>query len=138
MIKPFLMKSLFLLLFTIAFSSCTYNFYSSNATTEIFSDEKMVTSVGSLEPNEVVVVKGDKKKKVKVRTKSGYAWINLEAFNYQGKAAKADYVNYSSASSSVKRSSSPSSGGPVQVKGYYRKNGTYVKPHTRSAPRRRT
>lgn len=26
---------------------------------------------------------------------------------------------------------------PVSVKGYYRKNGTYVKPHTRSAPRRR-
>ena len=28
-----------------------------------------------------------------------------------------------------------SAGGRVQVKGYYRKNGTYVKPHTRSAPR---
>jgi hypothetical protein len=27
-----------------------------------------------------------------------------------------------------------SSGGTVQVKGYYRKNGTYVQPHTRSAP----
>jgi endonuclease YncB( thermonuclease family) len=27
-------------------------------------------------------------------------------------------------------------GGPVQVKGYYRKDGTYVRPHTRSAPRR--
>jgi hypothetical protein len=28
-----------------------------------------------------------------------------------------------------------SSGGTVQVKGYYRKNGTYVKPYTRSAPK---
>lgn len=27
-----------------------------------------------------------------------------------------------------------SSGGPVHVKGYYRKDGTYVRPHTRSAP----
>jgi hypothetical protein len=27
--------------------------------------------------------------------------------------------------------------GTVQVKGYYRKDGTYVRPHTRSAPRRR-
>ncbi|MCG3774705.1 MAG: hypothetical protein JW395_1529 [Nitrospira sp.] len=26
--------------------------------------------------------------------------------------------------------------GPVQVKGHYRKNGSYVKPHTRSRPRR--
>lgn len=32
--------------------------------------------------------------------------------------------------------SSPSSGGSVSVRGYYRKNGTYVRPHTRSAPRR--
>lgn len=32
---------------------------------------------------------------------------------------------------------SSSSGGAVHVKGYYRKNGTYVKPHTRSSPKRR-
>lgn len=30
-----------------------------------------------------------------------------------------------------------SSGGTVNVKGYYRKSGTYVSPHTRSSPRRR-
>jgi hypothetical protein len=30
-----------------------------------------------------------------------------------------------------------STGGPVQVRGYYRKDGTYVRPHTRSAPRRK-
>jgi endonuclease YncB( thermonuclease family) len=35
-------------------------------------------------------------------------------------------------------SASPSSSsGRVQVRGYYRKDGTYVRPHTRSAPRRR-
>lgn len=28
------------------------------------------------------------------------------------------------------------SGGAVKVKGYYRKDGTYVRPHTRSAPRK--
>jgi len=32
--------------------------------------------------------------------------------------------------------STGSSGGSVHVKGYTRKNGTYVSPHTRSAPRR--
>lgn len=39
----------------------------------------------------------------------------------------------------VYRSYSPtkSTGGSVHVKGYYRKNGTYVKPHTRKAPSRR-
>lgn len=30
---------------------------------------------------------------------------------------------------------STSTGGSVSVKGYYRKNGTYVRPYTRSAPR---
>lgn len=34
-------------------------------------------------------------------------------------------------------SSSGSSGGSVHVNGYYRKNGTYVRPYTRSAPSRR-
>lgn len=42
-----------------------------------------------------------------------------------------------SSSSSSSRSYQSSSGGSVNVKGYYRKNGTYVKPHTRSAPKRR-
>lgn len=28
-------------------------------------------------------------------------------------------------------------GGPVHVRGYHRRDGTYVRPHTRSAPRRR-
>lgn len=32
---------------------------------------------------------------------------------------------------------SPSKGGPVHVRGYYRKNGTYVRPYTRRSPRRR-
>lgn len=32
---------------------------------------------------------------------------------------------------------STSNGGSVSIKGYYRKDGTYVKPHTRRAPSRR-
>lgn len=42
-------------------------------------------------------------------------------------------------STSGSRQSSTSSGsktGEVHVRGYYRSNGTYVQPHTRSAPRR--
>lgn len=43
------------------------------------------------------------------------------------------------ASGSDSSSNSPSRlpGTEVKVKGYYRKDGTYVRPHTRSAPRRR-
>jgi hypothetical protein len=30
----------------------------------------------------------------------------------------------------------PTTGGPVHVKGYFKKDGTYVKPHTRRSPRK--
>jgi len=52
-----------------------------------------------------------------------YPAINfLEATNSREK--KESNSNYST-----------SAGGSVKVKGYYRKDGTYVRPHTRSAPR---
>jgi hypothetical protein len=40
-------------------------------------------------------------------------------------------------SSGATAKKSKSSGGRVYVSGYTRKNGTYVRPHTRSAPRRK-
>jgi hypothetical protein len=42
--------------------------------------------------------------------------------------------SYSAPAGSSSTSFSTSKGGPVQVKGYTRSNGTYVAPHTRSAP----
>jgi hypothetical protein len=42
-----------------------------------------------------------------------------------------------SAEPSGSSTSPPSSSGTVHVNGYYRKDGTYVRPYTRSAPRRR-
>ncbi len=49
------------------------------------------------------------------------------------------YYPSSSSGSGQSRASSPgsSSGGTVNVSGYYRKNGTYVRPHVRSAPTKR-
>ena len=44
--------------------------------------------------------------------------------------ARANYVNYSRSASSRM-----SHRGTVYVRGYYRKNGTYVRPHTRRRPR---
>jgi hypothetical protein len=43
-----------------------------------------------------------------------------------------DNLKYSRSSAGT-----PTGGGAVYVRGYYRKNGTYVSPHTRSAPRSR-
>jgi endonuclease YncB( thermonuclease family) len=52
-------------------------------------------------------------------------------------ASHTSVPTYSSPAYSPSPSSSVSSGGgTVHVKGYYRKDGTYVRPHTRSRPRR--
>jgi hypothetical protein len=44
-------------------------------------------------------------------------------------AATAEPLSAGAAASSITSSDSPR--GPIQVKGYYRKDGTYVRPHTR-------
>jgi len=62
----------------------------------------------------------------------GYVYNNDHTYTYVESVAKA-----ANKSSRTNATSSSSSGGPVRVKGYYRKNGTYVRPHTRSAPTRR-
>lgn len=54
-------------------------------------------------------------------TDGGYCWLHAP----------------SKSSGSSSAASSSSGGGTVQVKGYYRKDGTYVAPHTRSASRRK-
>lgn len=63
----------------------------------------------------------------------GYAYqpvlINYHKFNISSDGPLYGY--------STTKVSKINAGGTVNVKGYYRKNGTYVKPHTRSAPTRR-
>jgi endonuclease YncB( thermonuclease family) len=49
----------------------------------------------------------------------------------------AETTSTSSPSSGSTSSGSSSAGKEVHVKGYYRKDGTYVRPHTRSAPKRK-
>ena len=69
----------------------------------------------------------------------GYAY-NPKYTNYHKYNSSVDGVlhRYSSSKQKITRdhnsSSNYTSGSSVQVKGYYRKNGTYVSPHTRSNP----
>lgn len=66
----------------------------------------------------------------------GYIYDGIPVALYQyGRLIKNTPSSGSSSSGSTTRSST-SSGGTVHVKGYTRKDGTYVSPHTRSAPRR--
>lgn len=75
---------------------------------------------------------------VTYRNNSGYIFnprfSSYRKFNSQIDGTLYGYSTIKSATSTQKEIYS---GGDVSVKGYYRKNGTYVRPHTRSAPSRR-
>ncbi len=55
--------------------------------------------------------------------------------NYRGSISNYSRSSYNS--NRIPKYNSRSNSGTVHVKGYYRKDGTYVKPHTRSAPKRK-
>ncbi len=146
-------KSIFFLLIFFSFSfllqSCSTVYYVGETTepTNIYATQDESSGV-------VYVVPAGTKLLIKKKIKSNYYVIYD---SYQGYSRGTTFNNYrkfnssydgnlygystnkpskSSSTSNSYRSSS-SSGGSVNVKGYYRKNGTYVKPHTRSSPKRR-
>ena len=126
--------SLLLMLAYLATSCVNYYNVTVNAETVLYSSGNDGSSVVYSAPSgSSVYIKGKKSKK--------YRKIKYE--NYAGWAYYPNYTassNYSSSSSSSSFSSTRSSsnysspGKTVNVKGYYRKNGTYVRPHTRSSP----
>lgn len=58
-------------------------------------------------------------------------------FDSETSTYKYSHSNHALNNSTKYKYKPTSTGGTVQVKGYYRKDGTYVKPHTRRAPSRR-
>jgi hypothetical protein len=126
--------SLLLMLAYLTTSCVNYYNVTVNADTVLYSsgnDESSV--VYSVPSGSSVYIKGKKSKKyrkIKYGNYAGWAY-------YPNYTATSHYSSrYSSSSSSRTRSSSNYSnpGKTVNVKGYYRKNGTYVRPHTRSSP----
>jgi hypothetical protein len=124
-----------LLMFAFIATSCV-NYYSVtvNAETVLYSSGNDGSSVVySVPSGSSVYIKGKKSKKyrkIKYGNYAGWAY-------YPNYTASSQYSSrYSSSSSSGTRSSSNYSSPvkTVNVKGYYRKNGTYVRPHTRSSP----
>ena len=130
-------KILFLLLFAFLATSCV-NYYNVtvNADTVLYSAENDGSSVVYTVPSgSSVYIKGKNSRKYR-RIKYG----NYVGWSYYPNyTAPSHYSSRSSTSSNSRSSSSnySSPGKTVNVKGYYRKNGTYVRPHTRSAPRRK-
>ncbi|MDR6489943.1 hypothetical protein J2799_004493 [Chryseobacterium vietnamense] len=131
-------KIAFFLLILLAMVSCT-NYYTVLLTedTNVYaasSNENIITTIPK-ETQVYISSKANKKNYKKIK------WGNYYGFAYN--PSFTSYSNYTSAGSyntstpSYKYTPSTSSGGTVHVKGYTRKDGTYVRPHTRSAPRRR-
>jgi hypothetical protein len=123
------------LLFMFAYlaTSCV-NYYNVtvNADTILYSSGNDGSSLVYRVPSgSSVYIKGKKSKKyrkIKYGNYAGWAY-------YPNYTASSHYSSSSNSSSSTRKSSNYSRPGKtVNVKGYYRKNGTYVRPHTRSSP----
>ena len=123
------MKKIFLfVIFAFIFSSCVTNYYSSI----LVEDTSLLNSQGSTR-DIAIVQKGEK--------------VFLSTKFYRGKYKRIKWKNYSGWVINPKDSiynpntkttfssytPSVNSKGSVHVRGYYRKNGTYVRPHTRSS-----
>ncbi|VTP96419.1 hypothetical protein [Sphingobacterium daejeonense] len=140
---------LFISLIIIIFSSCrihtTENYYTVTITEDaaiyLKSDlnSRLEEIVTAGEPIYMILDKSRKGfRKIKYKGKVGYvyrpSYKTYSSNEYKQITSTTDSIN----KAKVKTfNPSTTSGGTVHVKGYYRKNGTYVKPHTRSAPRRR-
>lgn len=160
------MKKLTLLLFPILMvMGCTTNYYliTSNQPTEIYSSiggnevvvtipsgsnyitagksSKRFTQWGSFSGYSLKPAKMVRKLKLTAIEYANLVYVADVGYIHKDYAIKSGYSQSNSSSSTRSSASSTrtssSTGGTVHVKGYTRKDGTYVRPHTRSAPRRR-
>jgi len=127
------MKKLLFLTLCILLSSCITNYYSVN----LEEDTPVYTSTRN-GANAIVVIPRGSSAYIASGSKS---YIKIKWNNFNGWAINPRYSSYSSNTNTTRNYSNSSTGGSssktVSVKGYTRKDGTYVRPYTRSAPRRR-
>lgn len=117
-------------LMLLSMMSCnTYNYV--ELTEDIYVRDKDNLTQDTLSKGEYIYLSSGRKNKYnlsKIRYGSNrkkYGWVYNPRYKYYYKRSNTNY-HYKS-----------SLGRDIKVRGYYRKNGTYVRPHTRSAPRRR-
>lgn len=132
--------SIFLFI-VLGFFSCTTVYYVGQAETptNIYSTQDTSSNVVCTIPvGSKVLIKKKRKKyfDVAYMTYEGYSYKTLFS-NYRKFNSTVDGDLYGYSTTKRKALTSPSSGRSVNVKGYYRKNGTYVKPYTRSSPSRK-
>jgi hypothetical protein len=130
-------------LFCIAISSCT-NIYYVGQTTEplkVYYERDTTSLLTYTIPIGSKVLTKKKLKKyhhIIFKDHKGYVFRPIYTGYHKYKVSvDGELYGYSSVKTKSSSSSYSGSSGTVNVKGYYRKNGTYVSPHTRSAPSRR-
>lgn len=120
-------------LFALIFSSCSSVYICvTGSEIPIYYNPKVKNSeiMTKVPKGEIVIVKG-KRKYRKIKYKKYIGWSYLPLFTDEKKYLKRDpFKEYIK-----KRNKYNSHSGKVYVKGYYRKDGTYVRPHTRSKPK---
>lgn len=122
--------------------SCTKVYYVGQTTEplRIYStlDTNSLVNYTILPGSKVLTKKKSKKfHYVVFQSYKGYAYKpNYSGYHKYNFSSDGELYGYSTRKPRASNSGS-GSGGSVNVKGYYRKNGTYVKPHTRSASRKR-
>ncbi|ROS06546.1 hypothetical protein EDF65_5196 [Chryseobacterium nakagawai] len=133
----------FFLIICVTTVSCSTNYYTvlltEDATIYGSSDSTNILTTVPKNTEVFLSTQLNKKnyKKIKWNNYSGWAYnpvytsySNYTPYTPVKTPTTTSTYNYSSSSTS-------SSGGSVSVKGYHRKDGTYVRPHTRSASSRR-
>lgn len=143
-------KLLFLVLFAFSSVSCVsyYNVTVNNDTILYSTENDESPVIYTVSSGTSVYIKGENSKKYrKIKYGKYVGWAYYPNYTSPSQYSSRSTSTSQSISSPSSRSSSAStrssssnytsSGKTVNVKGYYRKNGTYVRPHTRSAPRRR-
>jgi hypothetical protein len=148
-LKTLNMKWLQILFIILFFPSCDTYYYITNV-----EDIYLYNSPSKNDDNKDVILipagtyyysthKNKRFRKIKFKNVKGYAFNPYFDNPYYVPSIKSDSKITSSQTSTSTQTNSSSynstSSRPktVNVKGYYRKDGTYVKPHTRSAPRKK-
>ena len=147
------MKKLLILLFSILiFGSCTTNYFlcETAGPVKLYTSPDTHSTYIEIPVGKSLISTGKYKKyrKAKYGNKRGYVYktrflsekkirsLSDWEFDSETSTYKYSRFNYTLNNSKYKYKSK-STGGTVQVKGYYRKDGTYVRPHTRRAPFRK-
>lgn len=134
------MRKLLLLVVYILITSCSTNYYFVNLEedTPIYqntrNDSELITSIPK--GYSAFIAFGTKKHR-KVKWKNYTGWVINPVYSLPVGPSSYSSKTNSSSTNYNNSSTKNSSGGAVQVKGYTRKDGTYVRPHTRSAPKRK-